>query len=102
MGKLENVVLVDVYNCLYVYQYFSRYEVYTFFEQHSLLFSSKLFSFSHNLTIPIVGSTFELTGLYDLIGSSGSVEIFVVPSSTAGSKAYFLFKLHDPTSINCN
>ena len=37
---------------------------------------------------------------HDLIGSARSVEIFAVsPScSTFGSKAYFLFKLHDPTS----
>ena len=57
-------------------------------------------SFSHDLTLPIVGSTFQLTDRHDLIGSSRSVEIFAAsPScSTSGGKAYFLFKLHDPTS----
>ena len=41
-----------------------------------------------------------MTGRHDLIGSSRSVEIFAAArgSSTSGSKAYFLFKLHDPTS----
>ena len=41
-----------------------------------------------------------MTSRQDLIGSSRSVEIFAAAlgSSTSGSKAYFLFKLHDPTS----
>ena len=54
----------------------------------------------YDLTLPIVGSTFQMTGRHDLIGSSRSVEIFAAAlgSSTSGSKAYFLFKLHDSTS----
>ena len=41
-----------------------------------------------------------MTGRHDLIGSSRSVEIFAAAlgSSTSSNKAYFLFKLHDPTS----
>ena len=62
--------------------------------------SSKFSSFSHDLTLAIVGSSFQLKGPHDLIRSSRSIEIFAVfPSvSTSGSKAYFLFKLHGPTS----
>ena len=78
-------------------------EAYSIFEQHillSFLCSSKFLSFPHDLTLPIVGSTFQMTGRHDLIGSSRSVEIFAAAlgNSTSGSKAYFLFKLHDPTS----
>ena len=57
------------------------------------LCSWKFLSFSHDLTLPIVGSTFQLTGRHvrrDICSFPGS--------STSGSKAYFLFKLHDPTS----
>ena len=97
-------MLVDVYHCLCVYRYFSRLlfenEAFNIFEQPASLCSSKFLSFSHDLTLPIVGSTFQLTGRHDLIRSSRSVEIFAASpsSSTSGSKAYFLFKLHDPTS----
>ena len=57
----------------------------------------EVLSISHDLTLPLVGLTFQLTRGHDLIGSSRSVKIFVAsPSrSTSGSKAYFLFKLHD-------
>ena len=48
--KFVNAVLVNVYNnyCLCINQYFSRYfenKAYNFFEQHSLLCSSKFFIF---------------------------------------------------------
>ena len=98
-----NAVLVDVYNFLCVYRYFSRYSLRT---KHAIFLSStasfvhQSFSFSHHLTLSKVGSTFQTTGRHDLIGLSRSVEIFEAApgSSTSGSKAYFLFKLHDPTS----
>ena len=98
-----NAVLVHVYNFLRVYRYFSPYCLRT---KHATFLSStasfvhRSFSFSHHLTLPKVGSTFQMTGRHDLIGSSRSVEIFEAASgsSTSGSKSYFLFKLHDPTS----
>ena len=98
-----NAILVDVYNFLRVYRYFSRYSLttkHTTFLSSTASFVHRSFSFSHHLTLPKVGSTFQMTGRHDLIGSSRSVEIFEAASgsSTSGSKSYFLFKLHDPTS----
>ena len=98
-----NAILVDVYNFLRVYRYFSRYSLttkHTTFLSSTASFVHRSFSFSHHLTLPKVESTFQMTGRHDLIGSSWSVEIFEAASgsSTSGSKSYFLFKLHDPTS----
>ena len=75
-------------------------EAYNIFEQHRLLCSSKFLSLSYDLTLPIVGSTFQLTGRHDVIRSSRSEEILAASqgSSTSGSNAYFLFTLHDPKS----
>ena len=98
-----NAILVDVYNFLRVYRYFSSYSLrtkHTTFLSSTASFVHRSFSFSHHLTLPKVGSTFQMTGRHDLIGSSRSVKIFEAASgsSTSGSKSYFLFKLHDPTS----
>ena len=102
LAKFENAVLVHVYHCRSVYRYFSRllFKNEVFLRSTASLCSSMLLSFSHDLTLPIIRSTFQLTGCHDLIGSVRSVEIFATsPScSTSGSKAYFLFKLHDPTA----
>ena len=97
-----NAVLVDVYNFLrvYRYRYFSRYSLrtkHTTFLSSTASFVHRSFSFSHHLTLPKVGSTFQMTGRHDPMGSSRSVEIFET-ASTSGSKSYFLFNLHDPTS----
>ena len=79
--KFVNAVLVNVYNnyCLCINQNFSRYfenKAYNFFEQHSLLCSSKFFlSFSHHLTLAIARLTFQMMGPHNLIGSSRSVKI---------------------------
>ena len=61
----------------------------TFLSSTASLCSLKFLSFSHDLTVPIVGSAFQLTGRHDLIGLSRSVEIFAASpsSSTSGSKA---------------
>ena len=95
-------MLVDVYHCGFLYRYFSRllFEKEAFLRSTASLCSSKFLSFSHDLTLPIVRSTFQLTGRHDLIWSARSVEIFAASPncSTSGSKAYFLFKLYDPTS----
>ena len=98
-----NAILVDVYNFLRVYRYFSGYSLrtkHTTFLSSTASFVHRSFSFSHHLTLPKVGSTFQMTGRHDLIGSSRSVEIVEAASgsSTSGSKSYFLFKLHDLTS----
>ena len=98
-----NAVLVDVYNFLGVYRYFSRYSLrmkHTTFLSSTASFVHRSFSFSPHLTLPKVGSTFQMMGCHDLIGSSRSVEIFEAASDslTAGSKSYFLFNLHNPTS----
>ena len=100
LAKFENAVLVVVHHCRCVYRYFSRLKNEAFLRSTASLCSSKFLSFSHDLTLPIVRSSFQLTGRQDLIGSARSVEIFAAsPScSTSGSKAYFLFKLHDPTA----
>ena len=106
LAKFDIAVLVDVFHCLCVYRYFSRLlfenKSFNILEQKAFLCSLKFLSFSYDLTLPIVGSTFQLTGRHDLIRSSRSVEIFAASpsSSTSGSKAwYFLFfKLHHPTS----
>ena len=82
--KFVNAVRVHVYNCLCLYRYFSRFSLQTkhatFFSSIAWLLwlqcSSKILSFYHYLTLPIVGSTFQLTGRQDLIGSSQSVKIF--------------------------
>ena len=60
----------------------------------------EVFIFPSRPDTSIVGSTFQMTGRHDLIGSSRSVEIFAAApgSLTSGSKAYFLFKLYDSTS----
>ena len=97
-----NAILVDVYNFLRVYRYFSGYSLrtkHTTFLSSTASFVHRSFSFSHHLTLPKVGSTFQMTGRHDLIGSSRSVEIVEAASgsSTSSSKSYFLFKLHDPT-----
>ena len=83
VAKFVNAVLVHLYNCLCMYRYFSRFSLQT---KHATFFSSiawllllqcsSILSFYHDLTHPIVGSTFQLTGRHDLIGSSQSVEIF--------------------------
>ena len=81
-------------------------EAYNIFLAFCYPCSWKFLSFSHDLTLPIVGSTFQLTGRHDLIGSSRPDRIVTIRrdicsfsgSSTSGSRAYFLFKLHDPTS----
>ena len=98
-------MLVDVYHYLCVYRYFSRLlfekEAFNTFEQRSVpvfievfIFLSRPDSSYSRVDFSTHGSTFQL------IGSSRSVEIFAASpsSSTSGSKAYFLFKLHDPTS----
>ena len=51
-------------------------EAYNIFLAFCYPCSWKFLSFSHDLTLPIVRSTFQLTGLHDLIGSSRCVEIF--------------------------
>ena len=51
-------------------------EAYNIFLAFCYPCSWKFLSFSHDLTLPIVGSTFQLTGRHDLIGLSRSVEIF--------------------------
>ena len=51
-------------------------EAYNIFLAFCYPCSWKFLSFSHDLTFPIVESTFQLTGRHDLIGSSRSVEIF--------------------------
>ena len=101
-----NAALVNVYNnyCLCINQYFSHYfenKAYNFFEQHSLLCSSKFFlSFSHHLTVAIARLTFQMMGPHNLIGSSRSVKIFEAASgsSSSGSKAYFPSKVHNLAS----
>ena len=98
-----NAVLVDLYSFLHVYRYSRRYSLrtkHTTFLSTTASFVHRGFSFSHHLTLPKVVSTFQMTSRHDLIGSSRSVEIFEAAwgSSTSGSKSYFLFKLHDPTS----
>ena len=51
-------------------------EAYNIFLAFLYLCSWKFLSFSYDLTLPIVGSTFQLTGRHDPIGSPRSVEIF--------------------------
>ena len=51
-------------------------EAYNIFLAFFYLCSWKFLSFSHDLTLSIVGSTFQLSGRHDLIGSSRSVVIF--------------------------
>jgi len=79
LAKFENAALVDVYHCLCVDQYFSRCSLTTknstFLSSTASLCSSKFLSFSHDLTLPIVGSTFQLTGRHDLIGSSKYLQL---------------------------
>ena len=71
-----------------------------FLSSTAYLCSSKFLSLSHHRTLPKVGSTFQMTGRHDLIGSSRSVEIFAASQAVRlpAVKSYFLFKLHDPTS----
>ena len=51
-------------------------EAYNIFLAFFYLCSWKFISFSLDLTLSIVGSTFQLSGRHDLIGSSRSVVIF--------------------------
>ena len=91
-------MLVDAYHCLCVYRYFSR-----------LLFENEAFNILESYSLPVLIEVFIFLSLPDSSnsrvdfsadGSSRPVEIFAAsPScSTSGGKAYFLFKLHDPTS----
>lgn len=105
--KFVNAVLVNVYNnyCLIcINQYFSRYfenKAYNFFEQHwTFCVHQSFLSFSHHLTLAIARLTFQMMGPHNLIGSSRSVKILeaALGSSSSGSKAYFLFKVHNLAS----
>ena len=75
-------------------------EPYNIFLAFFDLCSWKFLSFSHELTLAIVGSTFQLTGRHDLIGSSRSVEIFAASQAVRlqAVKLTSFLQLHDPTS----
>mgnify|MGYP007058644958 CR=1 FL=1 len=64
------------------------------------MFIKVFLSFSHHLTVAIARLTFQMMGPHNLIGSSRSVKIFEAASgsSSSGSKAYFLSKVHNLAS----
>ena len=64
------------------------------------MFIKVFLSFSHHLTLAIARLTFQMMGPHNLIGSSRSVKILEAApsSSSSGSKAYFLFKVHNLAS----
>ena len=80
LAKFESAVLVDVYHCLkYAYidilvAYSLRTKHTTFLCSTASLCSSKFLSFSHDRPDSSNSrATFQLTGRYDLIGSSRSL-----------------------------
>ena len=64
----QHLLFWSVYNCLCVYRYFSRYSLrakHTTFLSSTASFVHRSFSFSQHLTLPIVGSTFQMTDRHD-------------------------------------